>query len=85
MMKRLFHDHPASVGETYGEHMLSALGFSGRMFLGACACLVHAFLPFLCLRTGSNTIRLLHDRMIVSRNRAVRAEQPPAQGRKQPA
>ena len=57
-MPRLsFTEHPASVGETYGEHMVSAWGFGARMALGACACFVHGTLPFLCVTTGSRTIR----------------------------
>ena len=67
MLTRLFTEHPASVDETYGEHMAMALGFSGRMFRGACACLLHAFLPFLCLKTGSGIIDELHGRMVANR------------------
>ena len=40
------------------------------MLLGGLACLVHAVLPFLCTSTGSQTIRRLHDRMVVNRVRA---------------
>jgi hypothetical protein len=69
MLRDLFTEHPASVGETYGEHMGMALSFSGRMFLGAMACLIHGFLPFLFVRTGSGTIAELHERMVVNRRR----------------
>jgi hypothetical protein len=64
-----FRDHPASVGESYGEHFGNALSFSLAMFAGACACLVHAFLPFLFEKTGSGIIARLHDRMVVNRHR----------------
>jgi hypothetical protein len=33
------------------------------------ACLLHAFLPFLFVRTGSEAIARLHQRMVVSRTR----------------
>ena len=69
MLKTLFTRHPASVDETYIEHTGVALFFSGQMLLGALACLVHAFLPFLFVKTGSRVISGLHERMIVSRNR----------------
>jgi hypothetical protein len=69
MGKWSFTEHPRSVGETYGEHFLTALGFGARMLGGGLACLVHAVLPFLCTRTGSNTIGMLHDRMIANRSR----------------
>ena len=55
-----FTQHPASVGESYFEHMGFALRFSGRLFLAAGAALVHAFLPFCCEKTASNRIRALH-------------------------
>jgi Family of unknown function (DUF6356) len=67
-----FVDHPASVGETYLEHMGVASSFGGRMVLGGLACFVHALLPFACERTASRQIALLHERMVVNRVRAAR-------------
>jgi hypothetical protein len=69
MLKSLFTAHPSSVDETYGEHMAMATGFAVRMIAGGFACLIHAVLPFLFVRTGSETIQVLHDRMVVSRRR----------------
>ena len=71
-MKHWFTEHPATVGETYWQHLQSALCFSFHMALGCAACLVHAFFPFLFERTGSARIALLHDRMIVNRSRLNR-------------
>ncbi len=68
MLKDLFTEHPASVDETYAEHMGVALGFSARLLLAAAVCFVHALLPFLFVRTGSGIIAQLHDRMVVNRN-----------------
>ncbi len=69
-MPRLsFTEHPAWVGETYGEHMVSAWSFSARMAVGALACFVHGLLPFLFTRTGSGIIAELHNRMILNRSR----------------
>ena len=42
MLKRMFLDHPASVDETYGEHMAFAGNASFKLFKAAFACLVHA-------------------------------------------
>ena len=67
-------DHPASVGETYGEHMGVALGFAARLFLASIACAIHAVLPFLFVRTGSDAIRVLHTRMVTNRARQPVAE-----------
>lgn len=68
-MRELFRDHPASVGETYSEHLVQASRFSGRLLLAGFACLVHAVLPFLFIRTASRTVDALHDRMVVNRSR----------------
>lgn len=67
--RSLFTEHPASVGETYWQHLASAWGFSWRMMLASLACLVHALLPFLFEKTGSRAITQLHDRMVVNRHR----------------
>ena len=66
---RLFTDHPASVGESYGEHLLTASGFGLRMVLAGLACMVHALLPFLFVKTGSVQISTLHDKMLANRRR----------------
>ena len=71
MSLNLFTDHPASVGETYGEHLQVAGSFGLRMILGGIACLLHGLLPFLFTRTGSNTIARLHERMVISRRRGA--------------
>ena len=63
MLDRLFLDHPRSVGEHYGEHALVAGRFGIAMVAGGLACLVHAIVPALFTRTGSNTIRRLHATM----------------------
>jgi hypothetical protein len=69
-----FTKHPSSVGESYGEHFAVASSFGGAMILGGLACLVHAALPFLFTRTGSQTIARLHERMVSSRRRGPVAE-----------
>ena len=71
-LRSLFTDHPATVGETYWQHLASAWGFSWRMMLASLACLVHALLPFLFEKTGSRAITQLHDRMVVNRHRHAR-------------
>ena len=65
----LFTDHPESVGESYGEHLVTATGFGARMVLAGLACMVHAFLPFLFVKTGSHEISGLYDRMVANRRR----------------
>jgi hypothetical protein len=77
MIEKLFLDHPKSVGESYWEHLYMASCFSGRMLLGAMACFIHALIPGLCVKTGSNTIRELHDRMVINRMRKAQAVEAP--------
>jgi hypothetical protein len=69
-----FTDHPASVNETYFQHMGSAFSFGGSMLVGAFACFVHGLFPWLCLRRASDTIRTLHHRMVT--HRVVRSDPP---------
>ncbi len=66
---RLFNDHPASVGENYGQHLVHASGFGFRMMLGGLACMVHGLLPFLFVKTGSQQITSLHSRMVTNRSK----------------
>ena len=73
-MFRRFTDHPASVNETYFQHMAMAFGFGGRMLAGALACFVHGLFPWLCLTRGSDTIRTLHHRMV--NHRVARPSEP---------
>lgn len=64
-----FTEHPATVGETYGQHFVSAMGFSFALFKAAICCGVHAILPFAFEKTGSNCITGLYDRMVTNRSR----------------
>lgn len=68
MIKRIFKDHPASVGETYFEHMGVSASFGAAMLRGALACFVHAIVPSLCTRTGSTVVNQLHHRMVTHRH-----------------
>lgn len=61
MLQRLFTDHPRSVGEDYLEHAGVAARFGGTMIAAGLACLAHAAVPALFPRTGSDTVRRLHD------------------------
>ena len=70
-LKRLFTEHPDSVGETYVEHMGVALSFAGPLLAAGCAALVHAVLPFLFLTTASATVKRLHARMMNRRPHPV--------------
>ena len=69
---RAFTAHPASVGESYTQHLRMASGFALRMLFAAGACFVHALFPFLFERTGSRCIAELYERMVVARAKGRR-------------
>lgn len=60
-LRRWFVDHPESVGESYPEHFGNASRIGLTMLVGGLACFVHALVPALLQKTGSNTIKRLHD------------------------
>lgn len=68
MIRRLFLDHPASVGESYAEHFGIATGFGLAMVAGGVAALVHGVFPFLFTTAASRTIDRLHARLVTKRH-----------------
>jgi hypothetical protein len=79
---RIFTEHPATVGETYGQHFVVAMGFGLRMIGAGAASMVHACLPFLFVRTGSTNVARLHAVMsaraeLAQRNAAAQASPGP--------
>lgn len=63
LMARLFTDHPATVDETYFQHMRFALGFAFWLVAAGLAALVHALIPCLCETTASRIITRLAAKM----------------------
>jgi len=64
---KLFTHHPASVGETYTEHLGVATHFGLRMIGGGVAALIHGVLPFVFTTTGSRTIAALNAEIVATR------------------
>jgi len=71
-MPNPFTEHPASVGETYFQHMRFALRFGGRMLMGGAAAVVHSGFPFLFVTTASRINDALVQMRAASRGRTVR-------------
>jgi len=69
MFRRIFKDHPQSVGETYFEHARTAFGFGAVMIGSGIKCLIHGLLPTMFTTAGSDTVRRLHNRMVTHRHR----------------
>jgi hypothetical protein len=72
MLRKIFQDHPESVGETYGEHFHSAFGFGTAMIVAGVKCLIHGFLPPVFTTSGSDAVRRLYDTMVAHRHRGHR-------------
>jgi len=73
-MISMFTRHPASVGETYGQHMAMAGSFGFRLIAVGAACLIHAALPFLFEKTASRMVERLHAEMVTGRVRRTRGD-----------
>ncbi|MEL6958891.1 MAG: DUF6356 family protein [Pseudomonadota bacterium] len=63
LFDRLFRAHPATVGETYLQHMAFAFGFAFWLAVAAGAAMVHAVFPALCETTASRILTRLSGRM----------------------
>lgn len=74
MIRHLFLEHPASVGETYLQHMGVAGRFGWRMVRGGLGCMLHGVLPFAWRTSGSDTVTALHAELVAKRA-AARAAQ----------
>ena len=69
MLQRVFFDHPASVDETYGQHMGVAWGFAGQLLSAAVMCFLHGLLPCCFTTSASQRITKIHDSMVLNRIR----------------
>jgi len=63
LLDRWFLAHPATVDETYFQHMRFALGFCFWLIVAGLAALVHAIVPALCETTASRILGKLTARM----------------------
>ena len=72
-LQRLFIEHPASVNESYFQHLWAAWRFGFRMVGGGVVCLLHGLLPFAFCFKASDTICELHERMVTNRRLLAKA------------
>ena len=56
MIAKLFIEHPRAIGETYSQHARTAFSFGWRMTVGGLACMVHAIVPGIFVKTASRTV-----------------------------
>jgi hypothetical protein len=67
MVGKVFLDHPHALGETYWQHQRHALQFGTSMVFAGVACILHALIPAVFVRTASTTVVRLHERMRAAR------------------
>jgi len=65
----MFREHPASVGETYVEHLGVATSFGLSLIRAGLACLIHAVLPFVFTTYARRAVAELHGRIVAHRDR----------------
>ncbi len=63
LVQSVFLDHPASVDETYFQHMRFALSFAFWLTVAGMAALVHAVIPAACETTASRILKRLTAKM----------------------
>lgn len=56
LLDRWFLAHPASIDETYFQHMRFAFGFAFWLIVAGLAALTHAIIPALCETTASRIL-----------------------------
>ena len=71
-MTNPFTAHPASVNETYWEHLRFASRFGAKMAAGGLAAIVHSLLPFCFQTTASRLNDELVEMRAAARGRTVR-------------
>lgn len=69
MLRKIFLDHPASVNETYLEHLFQAGRFSLKLLVSGLACFIHAIVPCLFTATAKNTVIHLNDILVNNRHK----------------
>ena len=67
MVGKIFLDHPHALGETYWQHQRRALQFGTSMVCAGLACLLHALIPAIFVRTASSAVVRLHEQMHATR------------------
>ena len=61
MIGKIFTAHPKSIGMSYAEHGAGAVRIGLTMIGGGIVCLIHALVPGLFQKTGSEIIARLNE------------------------
>jgi hypothetical protein len=76
-IKRLFVDHPRTLGMSWAEHGAGAVRIAAELIGAGAACLIHAAVPGWFTQTAGRTVERLHDHMHKRRAGAANPENWP--------
>ena len=74
-IKKLFTEHPHSLGESYLEHLICAAGYGLRMIFAGFAAIIHSIFPFLFETTASDLAKEITGSVDSRKDEAVIQEQ----------
>ena len=74
-IKKLFTEHPHSLGESYLEHLICAAGYGSRMIFAGFAAIIHSIFPFLFETTASDLAKEITGNVDSRKDEAVIQEQ----------
>lgn len=67
-IKKIFTQHPNSIGESYLEHFQFASICGIKLAFAGIACFIHSIFPFMFTNTASNTIQKIREEITSRKN-----------------
>jgi hypothetical protein len=77
VLKRLFVEHPRSLGMSWAQHGAGALVIGASLVGAGAACLVHALVPGWFTQTAGKTVERMHGHMLQRKANASNPENWP--------
>jgi len=77
ILRRLFVEHPRSLGMSWSEHGVGAVVIGATLVGAGAACLVHALVPGWFTQTAGKTVERMHDHMLRRKAGAANPENWP--------
>ena len=74
LIRRLFTDHPRSLGMSWAGHGIGAVKIGAELVGAGVACIVHAVVPGWFTQTAGQTVERMHDHMVKRKAGAVDPE-----------
>ena len=74
---RLFTSHPRSLGMTWLQHGVGAVGIAVQLIGAGAACMIHAVVPGWFTQTAGRTVSRMHAHMVARKAGAANPEDWP--------